>query len=41
MRMNTIDIDVGGTFTDMVLNYNGKRFSKRHRPPPMTFRLVS
>ncbi len=27
--MNSIDIDVGGTFTDLVLNYNGKALIKK------------
>ncbi|MBI4528596.1 MAG: hydantoinase/oxoprolinase family protein [Deltaproteobacteria bacterium] len=27
--MNTIDIDVGGTFTDLVVNYNGKTLVKK------------
>jgi N-methylhydantoinase A/oxoprolinase/acetone carboxylase beta subunit len=27
--MNSIDIDVGGTFTDLVLNYNGKTLIKK------------
>tara|TARA_Y100000310_G_scaffold236445_1_gene239604 strand:- start:4313 stop:6439 length:2127 start_codon:yes stop_codon:yes gene_type:complete len=34
MRMNTIDIDVGGTFTDMVLNYNGKTIFKKTPTTP-------
>jgi N-methylhydantoinase A/acetophenone carboxylase len=32
--MNTIDIDVGGTFTDMVLNYNGKTILKKTPTTP-------
>ncbi|MDP6457220.1 MAG: hydantoinase/oxoprolinase family protein [Candidatus Marinimicrobia bacterium] len=32
--MNTIDIDVGGTFTDMVLNYNGKTIFKKTPTTP-------
>ncbi len=27
--MNSIDIDVGGTFTDLVLNFNGKALIKK------------
>jgi len=27
--MNSIDIDVGGTFTDLVLNYNGRTIIKK------------
>ncbi|HJL88676.1 MAG TPA: hydantoinase/oxoprolinase N-terminal domain-containing protein, partial [SAR324 cluster bacterium] len=34
MSMNTIDIDVGGTFTDMVLNYNGKTILKKTPTTP-------
>jgi N-methylhydantoinase A/acetophenone carboxylase len=32
--MNTIDIDVGGTFTDMVLNYNGETILKKTPTTP-------
>ncbi|MDP6654555.1 MAG: hydantoinase/oxoprolinase family protein [SAR324 cluster bacterium] len=32
--MNTIDIDVGGTFTDMVLNYNGQKILKKTPTTP-------
>jgi N-methylhydantoinase A/acetophenone carboxylase len=32
--MNTIDIDVGGTFTDMVLNYNGQKIFKKTPTTP-------
>ena len=28
-RMNSIDIDVGGTFTDLVLNFKGKAVIKK------------
>ena len=34
MSMNTIDIDVGGTFTDMVLNYNGQKILKKTPTTP-------
>ena len=34
MSMNTIDIDVGGTFTDMVLNYNGETILKKTPTTP-------
>jgi len=34
MSMNTIDIDVGGTFTDMVLNYNGQQILKKTPTTP-------
>ena len=27
--MNSIDIDVGGTFTDLVLNFDGKALIKK------------
>ena len=27
--MNSIDIDVGGTFTDLVLNFNGRTLIKK------------
>jgi N-methylhydantoinase A/oxoprolinase/acetone carboxylase beta subunit len=32
--MNSIDIDVGGTFTDLVLNYNGKALIKKSPTTP-------
>lgn len=32
--MNTIDIDVGGTFTDLVLNYNGEYIFKKMPTTP-------
>ena len=32
--MNSIDIDVGGTFTDLVLNYNGKSLIKKSPTTP-------
>lgn len=32
--MNTIDIDVGGTFTDLVLNYNGETIYKKTPTTP-------
>lgn len=32
--MNTIDIDVGGTFTDLVMNYNGKTILKKMPTTP-------
>ena len=34
MSINTIDIDVGGTFTDMVLNYNGETIFKKTPTTP-------
>jgi len=39
--MNSIDIDVGGTFTDLVLNYNGKALIKKVSDDPVrSFRLL-
>ena len=35
--MSSIDIDVGGTFTDLVLRRNGSITAAK---PPMTFRSV-
>ena len=32
--MNTIDIDVGGTFTDLVLNYEGETIIKKAQTTP-------
>src|ERR1700723_3809817 len=32
--MNSIDIDVGGTFTDLVLNFNGNALIKKSPTPP-------
>ncbi|MFZ0583891.1 MAG: hydantoinase/oxoprolinase family protein [Candidatus Acidiferrales bacterium] len=32
--MNSIDIDVGGTFTDLVLNYNGKSLIRKSPTTP-------
>ena len=32
--MNTIDIDVGGTFTDLVLNFEGRRIIKKAQTTP-------
>jgi N-methylhydantoinase A/oxoprolinase/acetone carboxylase beta subunit len=32
--MNSIDIDVGGTFTDLVLNFNGKALIKKSPTTP-------
>lgn len=35
--MNTIDIDVGGTFTDLVLNYEGQTIIKKAQTTPYDF----
>jgi len=32
--MNSIDIDVGGTFTDLVLNFDGKALIKKTPTTP-------
>ena len=32
--MNSIDIDVGGTFTDLVLNFEGKALIKKTPTTP-------
>ncbi len=32
--MNSIDIDVGGTFTDLVLNFNGASLIKKSPTTP-------
>lgn len=32
--MNSIDIDVGGTFTDLVLNFNGKSLIRKSPTTP-------
>src|ERR1700723_2123217 len=34
--MNSIDIDVGGTFTDLVLNFKGNALFKKCPPLPST-----
>ena len=39
--MNSIDIDVGGTFTDMVLNFDGQTFIRKVPTTPTIFRFAS
>ena len=39
--MNTIDIDVGGTFTDLVLNYEEQTIIKIQAVIKITFLFIS